>query len=57
VPQQHRDRPRGTAVLALWGTDPAGPPDFDRDGDVGITDFLTLLAHWGACPEGRTPFN
>jgi hypothetical protein len=57
VPQQHRDRPRGTAVLALWGTDPAGPPDFDRDGDVGITDFLTLLAHWGACPEGRMPFN
>lgn len=37
-------------LLALWGTDPAGPPDFDGDGDVGVTDFLELLAHWGPCP-------
>jgi hypothetical protein len=37
-------------LLAQWGTDPAGPPDFDADGVVGVTDFLTLLAHWGPCP-------
>jgi len=29
---------------------PAGPPDFDGDGTVGITDFLALLGNWGACP-------
>ncbi|MHC4219175.1 MAG: hypothetical protein ACYSU7_12050 [Planctomycetota bacterium] len=37
-------------LLALWGTDPGGPPDFDGDGNVGVTDFLELLAHWGPCP-------
>jgi hypothetical protein len=48
---------------ALWG--PAGNwvcpiiplggcPDFDDDGQVGVTDFLAVLAAWGpcaACPE------
>ncbi|MHC4209678.1 MAG: trypsin-like serine peptidase, partial [Planctomycetota bacterium] len=38
------------ALLAQWGTDPGGPPDFDGDGGVGVTDFLELLAHWGPCP-------
>lgn len=38
------------SLLALWGTDPGGPPDFDGDGDVGILDFLMLLANWGPCP-------
>ena len=37
-------------LLAVWGTNPGGPPDFDGDGDVGITDFLELLARWGPCP-------
>ncbi len=37
------------SLLALWGTDPGGPPDFDGDGDVGINDFLELLANWGSC--------
>jgi hypothetical protein len=37
-------------MLAQWGTDPGGPPDFDADGAVGVTDFLELLAHWGPCP-------
>ena len=37
-------------LLALWGTDPGGPPDFDGDGGVGINDFLELLANWGPCP-------
>ncbi|MCZ6542746.1 MAG: PKD domain-containing protein, partial [Planctomycetota bacterium] len=38
------------ALLAVWGTDPGGPPDFDGDGTVGILDLLTLLANWGPCP-------
>ncbi|MHC5047291.1 MAG: trypsin-like serine peptidase [Planctomycetota bacterium] len=38
-------------LLAQWGTDPSGPPDFDADGTVGITDFLLMLAHWGPCPQ------
>ena len=38
------------ALLALWLTDPGGPPDFDGDGTVGTTDLLTLLAEWGPCP-------
>ncbi|MCH8164643.1 MAG: hypothetical protein IH889_03455, partial [Planctomycetes bacterium] len=38
------------ALLAAWGTDPGGPPDFDGDGTVGILDLLTLLANWGPCP-------
>ncbi|MHC4211355.1 MAG: hypothetical protein ACYSWT_16765 [Planctomycetota bacterium] len=29
-----------------------GPPgDVNGDGDVGIDDFLALLAAWGACPQ------
>ncbi len=37
------------ALLAVWSSDPVGPPDFDGDGNVGILDLLTLLANWGAC--------
>ncbi len=37
------------ALLAVWGTDPGGPPDFDGDGNVGILDLLALLANWGPC--------
>ncbi len=37
-------------LLALWGTNPGGPPDFDADGVVGILDFLSLLGAWGPCP-------
>ncbi len=36
-------------LLAVWGSDPGGPPDFDGDGSVGIMDFLELLANWGPC--------
>jgi hypothetical protein len=39
------------ALLALWGTDPGGPPDFNDDGNVGVADFLELLANWGSCPS------
>ena len=37
------------SLLAAWGTDPGGAPDFDGDGTVGILDLLTLLANWGPC--------
>jgi len=37
-------------LLGQWGTDPGGPPDLDGDGNVGIVDFLELLASWGPCP-------
>ncbi len=37
-------------LLAQWGTDPLGPPDFNSNGVVDINDFLELLAHWGPCP-------
>ena len=37
-------------LLAAWGSDPGGPPDFDGDGTVGIVDLLALLANWGWCP-------
>ena len=37
-------------LLAQWGTDPGGPPDFDGNGTVGTADLLALLANWGACP-------
>ncbi len=36
------------ALLAAWGTDPGGPPEFDGGG-VGITNLLALLANWGPC--------
>ena len=36
-------------LLAAWGTDPGGPPDFDGGG-VGVSDLLALLANWGPCP-------
>jgi len=29
------------------------PADLDGDGTVGVTDFLLLLAAWGACPGGE----
>jgi hypothetical protein len=38
------------ALLAVWGTNPGGPPDFDGDGVVAISDFLLLLGNWGVCP-------
>ncbi len=37
-------------LLAQWGTDPGGPPDFNSNGVVDINDFLELLANWGPCP-------
>ncbi len=37
------------ALLAAWGTEPAGPPDLDGDGIVSRPDLMTLLAAWGPC--------
>ncbi len=37
------------ALLAAWGTDPGGPPDFDGDGNVWASDLLALLSSWGSC--------
>ncbi len=37
------------ALLAAWGTDPGGSPDFDGDHDVDVSDLLALLGHWGGC--------
>jgi hypothetical protein len=34
---------------AVRGSSPC-PSDLDGDGEVGITDFLALLAAWGPCP-------
>jgi hypothetical protein len=39
------------SLLAVWGTDPGGPPDFDGSGAVDVVDFLELLTHWGPCPQ------
>ncbi len=37
-------------LLAQWGLNPGGPPDFDGNGMVDVTDLLALLGAWGACP-------
>ena len=42
-------------LLFAWGTDPAGPPDFDCNNDVGVSDFLELLGNWGSCPCNTGP--
>jgi hypothetical protein len=49
------------AVNGIWRTwvaaftPPFDPADLDFDGSVGITDFLTLLARWGPCPDPPEP--
>lgn len=37
-------------LLAEWGLDPGGPPDFDGNGTVDVADLLELLGRWGPCP-------
>ncbi|MHC4414320.1 MAG: alginate lyase family protein [Planctomycetota bacterium] len=37
------------ALVAAWGTDPGGAPDFNRNGAVRIEDLLALLVRWGQC--------
>ena len=40
-------------VLTDWGPCPALPApcesDYDRDGEIGIVDFLFALTKWGPC--------
>ncbi len=36
-------------AITLLPPDPC-PADFDGDGNVGVSDLLTLLANWGPCP-------
>ncbi len=43
------DRPDLLLLLANWGLDTGGPPDFDGDGLVAVPDLLALLAAWGPC--------
>lgn len=38
------------ALLAAWGSDPGGPPDFNGDLIVDVLDLLELLSAWGPCP-------
>ena len=38
------------SLLAQWGTDPGGPPDFNSNGIVDLADYMELLANWGPCP-------
>ena len=39
--------PRGLLIVPAIG---GCREDLDASGDVGITDFLALLANWGPCP-------
>lgn len=40
----------GTVTATLTGG-PTCPRDVDQDGDVGLSDLLTVLADWGFCPS------
>ena len=41
----------GDGIACVEAVCPGGCTwDFDFDGVVGISDFLTLLANWGTCP-------
>ena len=37
-------------MLAVWDTDPGGPPDFDGDDNVGVTDLFAMFGNWAQCP-------
>ncbi len=44
-----------TFVLSLNPELDVHPADLDVDGNIGITDFLLLLANWGPCPTPCPP--
>ena len=49
----YRDDDNGNGSGSAFVFDLSGPccpGDIDGDGEVGITDFLELLANWGPCP-------
>ena len=37
------------ATIAGQGSDPFCIGDTDRDGDIGFSDILNVLAEWGPC--------
>ena len=37
-------------LLLVWGRNPDGSLDFDRNDNVGVSDLLVLLTNWGPCP-------
>jgi hypothetical protein len=43
------------ALFEDWGAHPGGPPDFDRDGAVGVRDLMELFLRWGPCPGDPPP--
>lgn len=43
------------AIQCLFGNCTCAQNDIDGDGQVGILDFLTLLADWGDCAEPCNP--
>ena len=36
-------------LLGRWGA--GGVTDFDLNESTNVTDLMTLLRHWGPCPE------
>ncbi len=44
VSSTFRDMKAERDELVPWSS---GPPDVDGNGDVGISDFLAMLANWG----------
>jgi hypothetical protein len=48
-----------SALLLLVSSSYATPCPWDtnNDGDVGINDFLMVLADWGAGPSSKCDFN
>lgn len=41
----------GGAVIATLTAGPTCGRDVDQDGDVGLSDLITVLAGWGYCPS------
>ncbi len=39
-------------ILESVAFDCVCPADVDDDGEVGVIDFLLVLANWGPCPAG-----
>jgi hypothetical protein len=48
--------PEVMQMASIPVTPPAScPGDIDDDGQVGVTDFLAILAAWGPCPDPPDP--
>jgi hypothetical protein len=42
----------GTVTITVDSWPPCVIEDVNRDGEVGVNDFLQMLAEWGPCPPG-----